>query len=99
MRAWQSRRLAALLKQPWWGQGCVPGAEGQDSGRSSLQTLAGPSLQPQNPNRAFTPYNEYITDVIISAIVYLSAFSLVIKLILSGKIKLGGEKKAKKEGA
>ena len=49
--------------------------------------------------KTFTPYNEYITDVIISAIVYLSAFSLVIKLILSGKIKLGGEKKAKKEGA
>ena len=49
--------------------------------------------------KTFTPYNEYITDVIISAIVYLSAFSLVIKLILSGKIKLGGGKKSKKEGA
>ena len=45
--------------------------------------------------KTFTPYNEYITDVIISAIVYLSAFSLVIKLILSGK----KTKKSKKEGA
>ena len=52
MRAWQSGRLTALLKQPWWGQGCVPGAEGQDGGGSSLQTPTGPSLQPQNPNRA-----------------------------------------------
>ena len=32
-----------------------------------------------------TAYNEYITDVIIAVIVYLSAFSLVIKLWLSGK--------------
>ena len=31
-----------------------------------------------------TAYNEYITDVIISIIVYLSAFSLVIKLAFSG---------------
>ena len=31
-----------------------------------------------------TAYNEYITDVIISIIVYLSAFSLVIKLAISG---------------
>ena len=49
--------------------------------------------------KTFTPYNEYITDVIISAIVYLSAFSLVIKLIISGNIKVKGEKKSKKEGA
>ncbi len=34
-----------------------------------------------------TAYNEYITDVIISVIVYLSAFSLVIKLWLGGKAK------------
>ena len=34
-----------------------------------------------------TAYNEYITDVIISVIVYLSAFSLVIKLWLSGRGK------------
>lgn len=32
-----------------------------------------------------TAYNEYITDVIIAAIVYLSAFSLVIKMLLSGR--------------
>ena len=34
-----------------------------------------------------TAYNEYITDVIIAVIVYLSAFSLVIKLWLSGRKK------------
>lgn len=34
-----------------------------------------------------TAYNEYITDVIIAAIVYLSAFSLVIKTLLSGRRK------------
>ena len=32
-----------------------------------------------------TAYNEYITDVIIAVIVYLAAFSLVIKMWLSGK--------------
>ena len=32
-----------------------------------------------------TAFNEYITDVIIAVIVYLSAFSLVIKMLLSGK--------------
>ena len=31
-----------------------------------------------------TAYNEYITDVIIAVIVYLSAFSLVIKMAISG---------------
>ena len=34
-----------------------------------------------------TAYNEYITDVIISVIVYLSAFSLVIRMLLTGKPK------------
>ena len=34
-----------------------------------------------------TAYNEYITDVIIAAIVYLSAFSLVIRMLLSGRRK------------
>ena len=34
-----------------------------------------------------TAYNEYITDVIIAVIVYLSAFSLVIKLWLGGRRK------------
>ena len=35
----------------------------------------------------FTAYNEYITDVIISVIVYLSAFSLVIRVWLNGRKK------------
>ena len=34
-----------------------------------------------------TAYNEYITDVIISVIVYLSAFSLLIKMLLSSRKK------------
>ncbi|MGM9618310.1 MAG: ABC transporter permease [Oscillospiraceae bacterium] len=34
-----------------------------------------------------TAYNEYITDVIIAAIVYLSAFSLVIRMMLTGRKK------------
>ena len=40
----------------------------------------------------FTAYNEYITDVIIAVIVYLSAFSLVIRSLISGR----GKKKAEK---
>ena len=35
----------------------------------------------------FTAYNEYITDVIIAVIVYLSAFSLVIRMWLNGRKK------------
>ena len=35
----------------------------------------------------YTAYNEYITDVIIGVIVYLSAFSLVIRMWLEGKKK------------
>ena len=35
----------------------------------------------------FTAYNEYITDVIISVIVYLSAFSLVVRMLLTGRKK------------
>ena len=35
----------------------------------------------------FTGYNEYITDVIIAAIIYLSAFSLLIKLWLTKRLK------------
>ena len=34
-----------------------------------------------------TAYNEYITDVIIAVIVYLSAFSLVIRMLFDGKKK------------
>lgn len=35
----------------------------------------------------YTAYNEFITDVIISVIVYLSAFSLVIRMAITGKAK------------
>lgn len=35
----------------------------------------------------YTAYNEYITDVVIAVIVYLSAFSLVIRMLLDGKKK------------
>ena len=41
-----------------------------------------------------TAYNEYITDVIIAVIVYMSAFSLVIKMLLNGRPK---KDKAKKQ--
>ena len=47
----------------------------------SLLSIAG--LQLTN----LTAYNEYITDVIISVIVYLSAFSLVIRMLITGKPK------------
>ena len=47
----------------------------------SMLDIAGQQLT------ALTAYNEYITDVIISVIVYLAAFSLVIKLWLGGKAK------------
>ena len=39
-----------------------------------------------------TAYNEYITDVIIAVIVYLSAFSLIIKTWLTKREKKGGNK-------
>ena len=39
-----------------------------------------------------TAYNEYITDVIIAIIVYLSAFSLIIKTWLTKREKKGGKK-------
>ena len=40
----------------------------------------------------FTAYNEYITDVIISVIVYLSAFSLLIRVWLTGRKKKAAAK-------
>lgn len=54
-----------------------------------------------------TPYNEYITDVIIATIVYLSAFSLVIQMLLSSRKKkkaapvmpAAADKKTEKGGA
>ena len=48
---------------------------------------------------ALTPFNEYITDVIIATIVYLSAFSLVIKMLISGGKKRRKAKAAKAEAA
>ena len=42
-----------------------------------------------------TAYNEYITSVIIAAIVYLSAFSLVIKTFISGRRKKAAPKAGK----
>ena len=49
----------------------------------------------------FTSYNEYITDVIIAVIVYMSAFSLVIRTWFAGKKKkekAPAEKKEEKGG-
>ena len=46
----------------------------------------------------FTAYNEYITDVIIAVIVYLSAFSLVIQMWLGGKKKKAKAPKEEKKG-
>ena len=46
----------------------------------------------------FTANNEYITDVIIAVIVYLSAFSLLIQTWLAGKKKKAPAKKAEKGG-
>ena len=43
-----------------------------------------------------TAYNEYITDVIIAAIVYLSAFALIIRMLLNGRKK---KTRASKEDA
>ena len=47
-----------------------------------------------------TAYNEYITDVIISVIVYLSAFSLVIRMALGrhGKTAGGGKRTEEEKG-
>ena len=46
----------------------------------------------------YTAYNEYITDVIISVIVYLSAFSLVIQMMLP-KLKKANQANANAEPA
>ena len=55
----------------------------------SLLSIAG--LQLTN----LTAFNEYITDVIIAVIVYLSAFSLVIKLWLASRQKKAEDKRKK----
>ncbi|MBR5538927.1 MAG: ABC transporter permease [Clostridia bacterium] len=58
----------------------------------SMLNISGTAL------KYLTPYNEYITDIIIASIVYLSAFSLMIKMWLGKKKKALPEvKTAKKE--
>ena len=47
----------------------------------SLLNITGQQL------KTLTAYNEYITDIITAAIVYLSSFSLVIRLWLSSRKK------------
>ena len=42
--------------------------------------------------KSLTAYNEYIADIIIAVIVYLSAFSMFIKQLLNGRKKKGGNK-------
>ena len=39
-----------------------------------------------------TAYNEFIADIIIAVIVYLSAFSMLVKQMLGGRKKKGGKK-------
>lgn len=51
----------------------------------SMLNIAGQQL------KTLTAYNEYITDIIIASIVYLSAFSLFIKMLINGKKKRGKE--------
>lgn len=46
--------------------------------------------------KTMTAYNEYITSIIIATIVYLSAFSMVIKMVISGRKK---KKKAEEADA
>ena len=45
----------------------------------------------------YTAYNEYITDVIIGVIVYLSAFSLLIRMMLDSKKKAAPAAKAEEK--
>lgn len=53
----------------------------------SMLTVAGTQL------KSLTAYNEYISDIIIAVIVYLSAFSMLIKQILNGRGKKKGGNK------
>lgn len=55
----------------------------------SMLNIAGLQL------KTLTAYNEYITDIIIASIVYLSAFSMMIRMILDGRKR----KKKEKEDA
>ena len=45
-----------------------------------------------------TPYNEYITSIITAVIVYFSAFSLLFKQLLEGKIKINPRNIISKDG-
>ena len=51
----------------------------------SMLNIAGTQL------KSLTAYNEYISDIIIAIIVYLSAFSMLIKQLLNGRKKKGGK--------
>lgn len=53
----------------------------------SMLNIAGTQL------KSLTAYNEYIADIIIAIIVYLSAFSMFIKQILNGREKKKGGNK------
>ena len=55
----------------------------------SMLNIAGMQL------KALTAYNEYITDIIIASIVYLSAFAMIIKMFLNNRQK---KKEASGEG-
>lgn len=52
----------------------------------SIVTISGQQL------KAMTPYNEYITDIIIAAIIYMSSFSLFFRNLLTGKNRKKNEK-------
>lgn len=53
----------------------------------SMLNVAGTQL------KSLTAYNEYISDIIIAVIVYLSAFSMLIKQVLNGREKKKGGNK------
>ena len=53
----------------------------------SMLNVAGTQL------KSLTAYNEYISDIIIAIIVYLSAFSMLIKQMLNGRDKKKGGNK------
>ena len=59
----------------------------------SMLNVAGTEL------RTLTAYNEYITDIIIASIVYLSAFAMIIKMFIDNRGKKKKEKAAEEAGA
>lgn len=58
----------------------------------SMLNIAGMQL------KSLTAYNEFITDIIIAAIVYLSAFAMIIKMFLNNREKKKGSAKAEEGG-